>query len=80
MDINRSQPPLAESLEAFTELHVRSSVNAMMPLPTNQNIQTLGRKNIYDHFGKSVRAENYCFAARTAHFMQEQICCHTDSR
>lgn len=42
LDINREVIQLNQ--QAFTELHVHSSVNAMMPLPTNKIFKLLNKK------------------------------------
>ena len=58
LDINREVIQLNQ--QAFTELHVHSSVNVMMPLPTNKIFKLL-RKKIYSRpfWKKSVRAKKY---------------------
>ena len=46
LDINREVIQLNQ--QALTELHVHSSVNAMMPLPTNKIFKLLNKKE--SHF------------------------------
>ena len=59
LDINREVIQLNQ--QAFTELHVHSSVNAMMPLPTNKIFKLLNKKEdiLSTILKKSVRAKKY---------------------
>ena len=63
LDINREVIQLNQ--QAFTELHVHSSVNAMMPLPTNKIFKLLNKKedNTLDHFGRNPSGQKSILAA-----------------
>ena len=61
LDINREVIQLNQ--QALTELHVHSSVNALMPLPTNKIFKLLNRRYTLDHFGRNPSGQKSILAA-----------------
>ena len=72
LDINREVIQLNQ--QAFTELHVHSSVNAMMPLPTNKIFKLLNKKeDILSTILEEIRQGKKVYSLPEHTFMQEQV-------
>lgn len=72
LDINREVIQLNQ--QAFTELHVHSSVNAMMPLPTNKIFKLLNKKeDILSTILEEIHQGKKVYSLPEHTFMQEQV-------
>lgn len=72
LDINREVIQLNQ--QALTELHVHSSVNAMMPLPTNKIFKLLNKKeDILSTILEEIRQGKKVYSLPEHTFMQEQV-------
>ena len=72
LDINREVIQLNQ--QAFTELHVHSSINAMMPLPTNKIFKLLNKKeDILSTILEEIRQGKKVYSLPEHTFMQEQV-------
>lgn len=72
LDINREVIQLNQ--QALTELHVHSSVNALMPLPTNKIFKLLNKKeDILSTILEEIRQGKKVYSLPEHTFMQEQV-------
>ena len=72
LDINREVIQLNQ--QALTELHVHSSVNAMMPLPTNKIFKLLNKKeDILSTILEEIHQGKKVYSLPEHTFMQEQV-------
>ena len=72
LDINREVIQLNQ--QALTELHVHSSVNAMMPLPTNKIFKLLNKKeDILSTILEAIHQGKKVYSLPEHTFMQEQV-------
>lgn len=75
LDINREVIQLNQ--QAFTELHVHSSVNAMMPLPTNKIFKLLNKKeNILSTILEEIRQGKKYTRCLNIHLCRNKLTIH----